>query len=146
MGEISDAEVFERFPGMSIDRDTVIFFRGLLERRLLLNRCNDCGRWHQPPWPICSVCWSDDVRPTEVRGEGIVHSLAVLHAGPPLEGVDYRQGYPVAVVELHEQDGLRVVGPVVNCARESLRIGLPVRLTWIERSGAPVPAFEPIRA
>jgi uncharacterized OB-fold protein len=143
MAGISDADVFARLPMMSIDHDNIAFFRGLLQRQLLLNRCGACGRWQQPPWPICPGCWSDDVRPTAVRGEGTIHSLTLLHAGRPLPGVDYRQGYPVAVIELPEQEGLRVTATVVHSQPVELQIGMPVRLTWCERDGEPFPAFEP---
>jgi len=140
---IADAEVFERLPAARIDRDNIAFFRGLLSRRLLLNRCADCGNWSNPPWPNCPRCWSDDVRPTEVAGDGTIHSFALRHAGPPREGVDYLRGYPVAVVELVEQAGLRVTARVVGCAPEEIENDLPVRLRWIERDGEPVPAFAP---
>jgi uncharacterized OB-fold protein len=32
---------------------------------------------------------------------------------------------------------------VVNCAPESVRIGMQVALTWNSRYGAPYPVFEP---
>jgi uncharacterized OB-fold protein len=141
--EISDLEVFERLPSMPIDHDNVAFFRGLLARRLLVNRCQQCGRWHQPPWPICPSCWSDDVQPTEVSGDGVLHSWTLLHGGRPLAGVDYHRGYPIAVIELAEQEGLRVTATIVGCEPEELRTGMSVRLTWRERDGEPFPAFEP---
>ena len=48
-----------------------------------------------------------------------------------------------AGVALVEQPHLRYTSTVVNCPPQQLRIGLPVRLTWIERYGAPFPVFEP---
>jgi uncharacterized OB-fold protein len=70
-----------------------------------------------------------------------VYLLTFLHQGPPTAGVDYEGGFPLAAIELAEQPGLRVAATVVDCPREQLRIGLPVELTWIERDGAPWPAF-----
>ena len=32
---------------------------------------------------------------------------------------------------------------MVNCANEDIQIGMPVSLTWIDRQGHPVPAFQP---
>ena len=46
---ISDEELVATFAHLGIDRDSADHFRGRLEHRLLLNRCDDCGRWHQPP-------------------------------------------------------------------------------------------------
>jgi len=143
MTDISDQDVFDRLPNAVIDRDNVEFFRGMLQRRLLLNHCEDCGDWNSATRPICPVCWSDNVRPTEVSGKGVVHSFTLLHAGLPIAGVDYAAGYPVALVELEEQAGFRAAATIVDCPNDQLKIGLPVELTWIERDGEPFPAFRP---
>jgi uncharacterized OB-fold protein len=145
MTEISNAEVAERLPNAWIDQDNVEFFRGLLNRRLLVNRCADCSRWHQPPWPICPTCWSDDVQPTEVSGRGTIHSVSIVRAGAPLDGVDYAKGHPIAVVEIEEQEGVRVTATLVDGSGDDFAIGAPVELTWVERDGEPVPAFRPRR-
>jgi hypothetical protein len=36
-----------------------------------------------------------------------------------------------------------VQATVLDCPRDLLRVGLDVELTWIERDGAPWPAFRP---
>jgi uncharacterized OB-fold protein len=141
---VSDAELVERFPWVQLDHDNKQLFRGWLERRLLLRRCVECGRFHHPPKPICPECWSSRVEPTEVSGRGVVHLAMFLHQGPPAPGVDYARGpHPVVTVDLEEQPGLRFTSTIVDCPREAIRIGLPVELVWIERYGAPFPAFRP---
>lgn len=144
MSAITDAELLGRFPDTWINHDNKEFYRGWLGQRLLLNRCGDCGYWQHPPKPVCRACWSDNVHATEVSGQGAVHLLIRLHQGPPAPGVDYAQPLPVATVELAEQEGLRYTSTVINCPPGQLRIGLPVRLTWTERYGAPYPVFEPL--
>jgi uncharacterized OB-fold protein len=141
--EVSDTELLERFPDTWINHDNKEFYRGWLQRRLLLNRCADCGSWQHPPKPVCRSCWSTNVVASEVSGRGTVHLLIRLHQGPPAPGVDYATPLPVATVELEEQVGLRYTSGVVNCAPDQLRIGLPVRLTWVDRYDAPYPVFEP---
>jgi uncharacterized OB-fold protein len=64
-----------------------------------------------------------------------------LHQGPQVEGVDYSSPYPVVTVELDEQKGLRFTATVTGAEQASISIGSRVRLDWIERAGAPVPAF-----
>ncbi len=143
-GTTSDADLVDRFVRVRVDHDNKAFYRGWLERRLLLNRCRACGRWHHPPKPICPECWSGDLEPTEVSGRGTVHLLILLHQGPPAPGVDYAAGpHPVATVELAEQEGLRFTSTVVGCPAREVQIGMPVELTWIERDGAPFPVFQP---
>ena len=141
----SVSDVLDRFPRTWLDRDHFAFFEGFLDERLLINRCDDCGRWFQPPWPSCPNCWSDNVTPTPVSGKGFVYTFVILHTGPlwGVEGVDYAKGYPLLVVELEEQEGLRATATMVDCANDDIHIGMPVVLTWIERDGHPIPAFRP---
>jgi uncharacterized OB-fold protein len=139
----SDLEVLAAFATAAIDQDNVDHYRGRLQRRLLLNRCDDCGLWHQPPRSVCPKCWSPNVEATEVSGRGVIALVTVLHVGAPTEGVDYGAGYPVVAVELEEQPGLRYVAGIVGCTKDDVYIGLPVELTWIERAGETTPAFQP---
>jgi uncharacterized protein len=140
---ISDAELLERLPDTWINHDNKEFYRGWLERRLLVNRCDDCGHWHHPPKPVCPSCWSSNVTATEVSGRGTVHLLIQLHQGPPAPGVDYATPLPVATVELEEQAGLRYTSGLINASPDQLAIGTAVQLTWTSRYDAPYPVFEP---
>ena len=141
---VSDAALVERFPWVQIDHDNKHLFRGWLEKRLLIQRCADCGRFHHPPKPLCPSCWSSRLEPTPVSGRGVVHLAMFLRQGAPAPGVDYEKGpHPVVTVELEEQPGLRFTSTVVGTPLEAIRIGLPVELVWIDRYGAPFPAFRP---
>ena len=80
---MTDAELVERFPWVQISHDTKFHFRGWLDRRLLINRCDDCGHFHHPPKPVCPDCWSTSLEPTEVSGRGVVHLAMHLHQGAP---------------------------------------------------------------
>src|SRR5215469_3839795 len=92
VSNVSDSEVFERFgPPTWIDRDNIDFLRGFLEHRLLINRCGNCQRWSQPPYPVCPSCQSDDVHPAEVSGRGEIFTFTILHTGGS-PGVDYAKG------------------------------------------------------
>lgn len=143
MSPVTDEELLARFPDTLIDHDTKEFYRGWLERRLLIDRCGSCGNWFHPPSSVCPACWSRDVVPTEVSGRGTVHLAIKLHQGPPVPGVDYTSPFPVVTVELAEQQGLRLTSTIINCPLEEVVIGLPVELAWIERYGEPYPVFEP---
>jgi uncharacterized OB-fold protein len=138
--DTEDADVLEHFPSVRLDHLNKRYYAGLLRGQLLAGRCRACGRWHTPLRPICPSCWSAEVAPEPVSGRGTVHLLTFLHQGPP--GVDYP--FPLAAIELAEQPGLRVEATVVDCPRPY--IGLPVELTWMERDGAPWPAFRPAGA
>ena len=143
-GNLSDAELLELFAGHGVYRDNAAQYRGRLDGQLLINRCADCDRYHQPPRPMCPSCWSFDVVPTPVSGRGTIYLLMHLHAGPPAEGVDYRNdGHPVVVVELEEQEHLRVTGTVHGFDLNGPSIGDAVKLDFLDRGGVPIVAFRP---
>jgi uncharacterized OB-fold protein len=131
---VASEEVFDRFASEWIDLDNVEFYRGLLRRQLLINRCGDCTTWYQPPWPTCPHCWSSAVVPTEVSGNGVVHTFTVAP----------KSDRALAVVSLAEQDDLRATGLIVDTAVSDVSIGMAVELVWLERDGHPVPAFRPV--
>ena len=145
MPDVTDEALVARYPGRRVDHDNKDVFRGWLERRLLVNRCADCGLWHQPPRPVCPRCWSGKVVPTPVAGTGTIFMLVLLHQGPPADGVDYSTPYPVVTVELDEQPGLRFTSTVVGAPNDDIRIGRRVELAWIDRAGSPMPAFSLVR-
>jgi uncharacterized OB-fold protein len=139
-------DLLAAFPGVRIDPDNSAHYQGLLERRLLINRCADCSTWHHPPRPVCPECWSSTVEAHEVAGSGTVALLTILRQGPRQPGVDYRQGHVLVAVELDEQPGLRVSGTVVGLAADQVRLGDRVGLVWTDIDGrAPRPDFEVIR-
>ena len=53
--------------------------------------------------------------------------------------------YIIAVVELEEQPGLRLLTNVVDCPPEEVAIDLPVEVGFVEREPVFVPVFSPRR-
>lgn len=142
----TDEALLDAFGGVRIDADNAAYHRGLLERRLLINRCDDCGHWHHPPRSVCPRCWSRSVTATDVRGDGFVALITILRQGPPQPGIDYGEGHALVAVELDEQPGLRIAGTVVGTPAGQLRIGDRVRVLWRDLPGRqPRPDFEVVR-
>ena len=141
---VDDATLVERFPWVQVDHDNKHLFRGWLDERLLIQRCDACGRFQHPPKPVCAGCWSWAWTPTQVSGRGVIHLAMFLRQGAPAPDVDYAKGpHPVVTVELEEQTGLRFTSTIVDCPLEAVKIGLPVELAWIDRYGSPFPVFRP---
>jgi hypothetical protein len=133
--------VLAAYPTDQIDADNLAQFRGFWERKLLINRCDDCQAWHQPPQPLCPKCWSESLTATQVSGSGTIHMAMMLHQGP---GIEAGKPLPVVVVELPEQEGLRFTAALVDNTPEQAVIGQGVSLGWTESSGAPWPVFRPV--
>ncbi|WP_101787830.1 bifunctional MaoC family dehydratase N-terminal/OB-fold nucleic acid binding domain-containing protein [Nonomuraea indica] len=109
----------------AVNGDTAFFWEGVSRGELRVQSCADCGRLRHPPGPLCPHCRSADRSYVTASGEGTVYSY-VVHHHPPVPG--RRTPFVVAVVELPE--GVRIVGNVVDCPPEDVRVGLPVRVTY----------------
>jgi uncharacterized OB-fold protein len=118
------------------------FWRSGREGELRFLRCMPCGTWIHPPSPRCPGCLSKDVAPQAVAGLGTVHSYTLNHQ-PWVPSPDHP--YVIAVVELDEQPGLRLMTNVIHCPAESVHIGQRVRVVF-ENHGDDVwfPLFEPV--
>jgi uncharacterized OB-fold protein len=54
--------------------------------------------------------------------------------------------YVVAVVELDEQSGLRLLTNIVGCAPDEVAIDMPVDVEFVERGAAFIPVFRRARS
>jgi len=103
-------------------------------------RCGSCGYWIHPPGPVCPVCHSKALAPEAVAGTAVLHTYTVNRQAW-LPGFD--PPYVVAIVELPEQEGLRLTTNLVNCALDDVRIGMPVRVVFEQWEDVWLPLFEP---
>jgi uncharacterized OB-fold protein len=119
------------------------FWTGGAQGRLLFLRCGPCGTWVHPPAPVCPACLSRDVAPAAVSGRATVASFTLNHQ-PWVPAPDHP--YAIAIVEIEEQPGLRLMTNVVHCPPESVRIGMPVRVVFEAHGEVWIPLFEPADA
>lgn len=129
------------------DPDTQPFWDAVEERRLMVQRCAECGHWIWQPRPLCPRCRADDPRWSEVSGAGTVASWTVVH--PPVLAV-WQSAVPfvILLVELDDAPGVRMVGQLVDTDGGRLRgdegvdFGVPVSLTWrSDEAGQVLPAW-----
>ena len=107
------------------------FFEAAKRHELAVQRCTACGTLRFPARAACNRCMSRDVTWVPVPGTGRVFSVAVMHQAnhPAFEAV---LPYAVAVVEL--DCGVRMISNVVDCPAHDVAIGMPVEVTWEDRS------------
>ena len=120
---------------------TAPFWQAAAEHRLVVPRCAACGAYRFPPTPFCWVCRSQAVDWIDHDGRGTVYSFTVIRHAVI---ADVRDALPVvaAVVELDGTDGCRLVGNVVDCGPEDVRIGARATVDWYDvRDGESVPVF-----
>ena len=54
---------------------------------------------------------------------------------------DLEVPYVIAIVELDEQPGLRLLTNIVDCPVDDVEIGMPVEVAFVERGAAFIPVF-----
>jgi uncharacterized protein len=107
---------------------------------LRMLHCSSCGYWLHPPSPRCPRCSSVDVAPAALSGRGTVYSFTVNVQ----QWVPDQAPYVYAIVELTEQEGLRLSTNIVGCAPADVAIGQAVTVAFIHRNDAYYPVFEPV--
>ena len=110
-------------------RDSLPFWEGAERGELLGQRCVECKRFRHPPRPMCPACRSMESGWVRMSGRGTIYSFVVVHP-PVMPAFQDQLPMPVVLVELEENPELRLVGNVRECAREQIRIGMPVEVVF----------------
>jgi len=118
--------------------DTEFFWRAGHDGVLRVLGCRRCAYLVHPPAPYCPECGSRDVAPREVSGRARVYSFTVIPAAGPGEAPTV-----LAVVELAEQPGLRLMSNVVGCEAAEVRIDMPLRVLFEPSDDLMIPLFRP---
>jgi uncharacterized protein len=106
---------------------------------LLIEYCDDCAHWVHPSTGECRECGAAlAARP--VSGHGTVFTYTVNHHP---YNPEIPTPYVIAIVELAEQDGLRVAANIVGCEPDSVICGMPVDIQP-ERGAGGAPLFAPV--
>lgn len=127
-----------RLPVLTPETET--FWLGGADGTLRFLRCQSCGYYIHPPSPVCPQCLTRDLAYEPVSGKATVATFTINYQ-PWHPGQDVP--YVVAIVELPEQEGLRLTTNIVNCKPENVRIDLPVQVTFRQAEEIWLPLFEP---
>jgi uncharacterized OB-fold protein len=107
--------------------------------RLRFMRCADCSYYSQPATSHCPRCLSAAMSPQAVQGTGVVYTFTVNHQ----QWVKDQPPYVIAVIQLDEQDDLRLTSNVVDCEVSDVHIGMRVVVTFHHRNDVWYPLFAP---
>lgn len=122
-------------PAPSVNPENKPFFDAAAEGRLLLKKCNGCGRVHYYPRAICPRCFSADTVWIDAAGTGHIYTYSVSRIGVPT---------PFALAYVRLTEGVTMMTNIVDCDLDALAIGLPVRVVFkTAEDGAKVPMFTP---
>ncbi len=123
-----------------VREDNEFFWTSGEDGHLRFTRCQSCGYWIHPTGPICPQCHSKELAPEAVSGKATLHTYTInRQAWIP----GFEPPYVVAIVELPEQEGLRLTTNLVNVELDEVRIGMPVQVTFEHWEDVWLPLFEP---
>ena len=115
------------------------FFDAAREQKLLLQKCPRDGFFFYPR-SHCPHCLQTDWSWQEARKRGIVHAFTIDRMGQD-PGQRSRVPFAIALVDL--DDGPRIIGNVVDCAPEAIKIGMAVEVHFDIVDDTPLIAFKP---
>ena len=127
-------------PAPSPNEVTQFFWDAAREHKLVIQRCDECKRYIHWPQLLCPRCGSDRLSPSQVSGKGNIYSFCVVnHIFHPA----FEVPYSLAIIELDEQPGLRMLTNIVDCPNDALSVGMPVEVTFEDGDGYTLPQFRP---
>lgn len=91
------------------DEDSAPYWEGLRNRRLLVQRCADCGHTQWYFRAMCTACWSRKLEHVQSSGRGVVYSFTEVHQTADA-ALQAELPYTLALVDLEE--GPRVLGRI----------------------------------
>ncbi len=119
------------------------FWTGGARGELIFWRCQACGHYLHPPAPICPACLSRDLATEAVSGRGTLVSFTVNHKQ---WNHTVPAPYVIALVELAEQPGLRLMANLTGADPAALEIGVAVRVAFEQERDVWLPSFRPDEA
>lgn len=127
---------------IAMDHYTAPYWEAAKERRLTACQCEGCGTFRMPPTPFCPKCLCEEVRWPRLGGTGTIFSYTICTRSPYVDVPDFT--YVVAIVELDDAPGARLVANLVDIDTSMVEIGLPVAVAWQPSSdGWLIPIFVP---
>ena len=103
--------------------ETEPFWEGLRNEQVLLQRCEDCGKWIFYPRSNCSACLSTNLAWHRVSGEGTLYTFTVTRQATAPHFVD-EVPQLIAMVDLDE--GVRLTSTLVADESDDLKVGARV--------------------
>ncbi len=106
--------------------DTEAFWQGTRNNELMLQYCPDTKQYQHYPRPISLYTGKRNLEWRKVAGTGTVYACTTVRVpGPGLEG-----RLPLSVVTVELDEGVRILGNVLNVEPDAVAIGQRVELAW----------------
>ncbi len=103
------------------------YWREIPQRyRYEANKCSNCGKINFPPRLICPECQGREFETTKLAERGKVLTYTIIRVAPQ-QFVD-QAPFAVGIIEL--EDGVRLMGQIVDCDIDLIKIDQKVKLEF----------------
>jgi uncharacterized OB-fold protein len=127
-------------PAPVLDPDSAPYFSAAHDSRLVVQRCESCGKHQLYGRALCKFC-GGEVAWVDASGRGTVATFTVIRQNYSRPFRDWIP-YVVALVDLEE--GPRVMTNIVGCDPDDVTIGMPVVARFeVVSDEAGIALFEP---
>lgn len=122
---------FEKFGIVSFTSDAKIapLVDYLEKGKVMMTKCQQCGKVFFPPKADCPRCVSSNVEWLEISSTGTLLTFTVVHYGP--SGFENDTPYTLGIAEFEE--GVKVLARVSReISPEEIKVGMRVKLTPVK--------------
>ena len=103
------------------------FYAWCRQGELRFQRCTDCGTFRHVPRELCAQCNSFAWEWARSSGRGAVYTWTVVQRALHPAFVD---ATPMAPVAVEMEEGVRLLGNMIDCAPQELAIGMSVEVEF----------------
>jgi len=114
------------------------FWNFCREKKLIFQKCTNCGKIRWPYSFCCPECYSSDYHLSESKGLGRIYSYVIYNV-PFHKDFKDRVPYIVGVIELDE--GVKFLSNIVAKNFENIHCGEKVKLFWEKLNDFYIPKF-----
>ena len=122
---------FEKFGVVSFTSDAKVapLVDYLEKGKVMMTKCQQCGKAFFPPKADCPKCVSSNVEWLEISSIGTLLTFTVVNYGP--SGFENDTPYTLGIAEFEE--GVKVLGRVSKAiSPEEIKVGMRVKLTPVK--------------
>lgn len=104
------------------------FYKFASQKRLMAAKCTECRTVMLPPKPMCTKCFSTNLKWIEIEGDGKLLSYTIIYIAPK----QFQDIVPYIVGIVEFDNGLRLPGMIWGVKREDIKVGMRLKIDFEE--------------
>jgi len=102
------------------------FYKFIAQGKLLAGKCQNCGKIHLPPRPLCDKCYSQEFMWVTIPNKGKLLTYTVIHIAPQ----QFRLIAPYAIGIIQFENGAKLPGMITGVPHDQLQVGMDLTIDF----------------